>query len=274
MIELVAARLDHPRTRAPMIQCADLQVGRGEVVWISAASGAGGSRLFAALLGDAALDAGAATMLGHPMHRLRRSAVRAMRRRLGVVPQDLGMHDDSTVFSTVALPLEIDGESRAVIADRVATMLRRLDLVTVRNTKIGLLPMAVRQRASIARALVRTPDVILADQPTVYQDEASATLIATALQEEADRGAAVIVLGREHHLRALCQRHGWRAVALLEGELVAHGVPVATAGVVTLVRDTATGRMRLGDDTDQVHAGDAIPNVVKFPVTVRSAGAR
>ena len=256
-----------------MIQCADLQVGRGEAVWINAASGAGGSRLFAALLGDAALDAGAATMLGHPMHRLRRSAVRAMRRRLGVVPQDLTLHDDSTVFSTIALPLEIDGERRAVIADRVATMLTRLDLVDVRNTKINVLPMAVRQRVAIARAMVRMPDVLLADQPTVFQDEAGTVLITAALQAEAERGAAVLVLGRDQHLRTMSQRHGWRAVTLVDGELVAHGVPTATAGVVTLVRDTATGRMRM-EDTDPVHVPDAIPNVVRFPITVRSAGAR
>src|ERR1044071_5943593 len=118
MIELVDVSLDHPRGGSALVTDANLKVSRGEVVLIVGAAGVGTSRMVAASLGEVPAVRGHIELLGHNVGKLRRSSLRLLRRRIGVVPQDLCLLEDRSAQLNVGLPLEIDGVPRSVTVVR------------------------------------------------------------------------------------------------------------------------------------------------------------
>src|SRR5437660_6555019 len=128
MIELVDVRLDHPRGGTPLVTDASLKVTRGEIVLIVGAAGVGTSRLLAAALGEAPTAAGRIEVLGRDVGKLRRSSLRLLRRRIGIVPQDLCLLEDRSAQLNVALPLEIDGVPRSASIARALGALTAVGL--------------------------------------------------------------------------------------------------------------------------------------------------
>ncbi len=219
MLELVDAGIDHPRGGAPLLAGANLKVVRGEVVLIIGAAGVGTSRLVAAALGEEALAQGRLEILGSDVSKLRRSSLRLLRRRIGIVPQDLCLLEDRSAQLNVVLPLEIDGVPRSMSVARAAEILTLLELEAEAALPVDCLPASARQRVAVARALVREPDVVLADHPTTAQDAIGADLVCTAIQAAAVRGAACVVLGRDPALRRIADLYGWRQLGLVGGQL-------------------------------------------------------
>ena len=220
MINLVDVGLAHPRGGSALLTGANLRVAGGEVVVIVGAAGVGTSRLVAAMLGESPLSAGRIEMLGRDVAKLRRSSLRLMRRRVGIVPQDLCLLDDRSAQLNVGLPLEIDGFPRSVSDVRAATVLAELSLESEAATPVEQLSASVRQRVAVARALVREPEVVIADQPTSAQDALGADIVCTALAAAAHRGAACLVLGRDPALRNFAELYRWRQVVVVEGQLI------------------------------------------------------
>src|SRR5262249_31940034 len=98
--------------------------------------------------------------------------------------------------------------------------LARLGLSELLSVPIGELSLAEQQRVAVARALVRSPGIVVADQPTAHQDADGAAMIAGALDEAATLGAAVLVVGRDPHLVAAADRRAWRQLMVHRGRLV------------------------------------------------------
>lgn len=282
-IELVGVRLDHPRGGAPLVHEASLRVTGGERVLIVGAVGLATSRLAATIFGEVTAEAGRIEVLGHDVARLRRSSLRLLRRRVGIVPQDLCLLEDRSAQLNVVLPLEIDGIPRSMSIVRAARLLALLGLGAEAALPVDGLPLAARQRVAVARALVREPELLIADHPTSAQDEAGAELVCEAITDAAARGTACLVLGKDPALRAIAERDGWRQLVLVHGELrpmaeIAHaGVALddllVDVGSAPLPRDPAAGDpVGAPDRIDPIDPID-LPNVVPFPVA-RSAGAR
>src|SRR5688572_2495549 len=166
MIELVDVRLDHPRGGEPLVTEANLKITRGEVVLIVGAAGVGTSRLVAAALGEVPASAGRIEVMGRDLTKLRRSSLRLLRRRVGVVPQDLCLLEDRSAQLNVALPLEIDGVPRSMTLARADELLGQLGLTAEAPLPVDCLSGAARQRVAVARALVRKPEIVIADHPT------------------------------------------------------------------------------------------------------------
>lgn len=263
MIELVDVRLDHPRGGEPLVSEANLKVVRGEVVMIVGAAGVGTSRLVAAALGEVPANAGRIEVMGRDLTKLRRSSLRLMRRRVGVVPQDLCLLDDRSAQLNVALPLEIDGLPRSMTVARANEVLAQLGLASEAPLPVDCLSGAERQRVAVARALVRKPELVIADHPTSLQDDAGAELVCAALAEASQLGAAVIVLGRDPALRTIAERNQWRQLALAGGKLRALAeLNLADSAIDDLLIDIDSAPT-LRPDED---------NIVPFPLSARTAG--
>src|SRR6185295_13425703 len=149
-LELVDVRLDHPGGGAPLVREANMRVTGGERVLVVGAAGIGTSRLAAAALGEAALGEGRIEVLGRDVGKLRRSSLRLLRRRVGIVPQDLCLLEDRSAQLNVVLPLEIDGIPRSVSTVRAAHVLELLGLADQAALPVGCLSMAARQRVAVA----------------------------------------------------------------------------------------------------------------------------
>jgi cell division transport system ATP-binding protein len=266
MIELVDAGIDHPRGGAPLLSGANLKVVRGDVVLIVGAAGVGTSRLVAAALGEVPLAKGRLEILGHDVSKLRRSSLRLMRRRVGIVPQDLCLLEDRSAQLNVVLPLEIDGVPRSMSIVRAAEILTLLELEADAQLPVDCLSASARQRVAVARALVRDPDLVIADHPTSAQDAMGADLVCTAIQAAAVRGASCVVLGRDPALRQIASLYGWRQLGLVGGELR----PLAELELAGRSIEELLGR---APPAAAAQAEDP-PNVVRFPLGARRvAGA-
>jgi ABC-type ATPase involved in cell division len=262
MIELVDVRLDHPRGGEPLVSEANLKVARGEVVMIVGAAGVGTSRLVAAALGEVPADAGRIEVMGRDLTKLRRSSLRLMRRRVGVVPQELCLLDDRSAQLNVALPLEIDGLPRSMTIVRANEVLEQLGLKSEASLPVDCLSGAERQRVAVARALVRKPELVIADHPTSLQDADGAELVGAALAAASKQGAAVIVLGLEPTLRSIAERNQWRQLALANGKLCALAdLNLAGADIDELLVDLDSAPTPVHED-----------NIVPFPLSARTAG--
>jgi ABC-type ATPase involved in cell division len=220
VIELLDVALDHPRGGPPIVAGASFKVARGEIALIVGAAGVGTSRLVAAMLGEVPTSAGRIEVFGHDVAKLRRASLRLLRRRVGIVPQSLCLLEDRSAQLNVALPLEIDGVPRSMTLLRAADVLGRLGLDDEAALPVDRLSGSARQRVAVARALVRDPEIVLADHPTSQQDAAGAELVADAFGEAAGSGAAVIAFGRDPALREIADRRGWRTLGLIGGALL------------------------------------------------------
>jgi ABC-type ATPase involved in cell division len=271
-IELVGVRLDNPRGGAPLVNEASMRVTGGERVLIVGAAGLATSRLVATVLGEVAAEAGRIEVLGHDVARLRRSSLRLLRRRVGIVPQDLCLLEDRSAQLNVVLPLEIDGIPRSVSTVRAARLLALLGLGAEAALPVDCLSMAARQRVAVARALVREPELLIADHPTSAQDVDGAELVCEAIAEAAKRGTACVMLGCDPTMRTIAEREGWRQLVLAHGGLRPLS-EIAQTGVALDDLLVEVGSAPLPHDP--AAAGDPIdlPNVLPFPVA-RTAGAR
>jgi ABC-type ATPase involved in cell division len=256
-----------------------MRVTGGERVLIVGAAGVGTSRLAAAGLGEVVLGAGRIEVLGRDVGKLRRSSLRLLRRRVGIVPQDLCLLEDRSAQLNVVLPLEIDGIPRSISVVRAAHVLALLGLEAEAGLPVGALSAAARQRVAVARALVREPELLIADHPTSAQDAEGAELVCGAIRDAADRGAACLVLGRDPALRAIAERDGWRQLALVDG-LLRSLAELAGTAIDDLLIDEASAPVAHvrpaagGAGVDDARAALDLPNVLPFPIAARPAGAR
>ncbi|MFN0249756.1 MAG: ATP-binding cassette domain-containing protein [Kofleriaceae bacterium] len=282
MLEFADLQLLHPRDGAVLVEHANFGVQRGEVVVIVGAAGVGTSRLVAAALGEATPSEGTISVLGRDVAKLRRSSLRLLRRRVGVVPQDLSLLDDRSAQLNVVLPLEIDGVPRTVSVARAAEVLAQMGLDDEASLPVDCLSASARQRVAVARALVRAPELILADHPTSMQDAAGTERICEAFYEAASQGASIVIFSRDPALRSIAERNRWRQLALVDGRLcplgevtldgrsiddVLIGIETAPVHVPAMPPPPPPAAV---DATDDVI--DSIPNLVHFPISARTAG--
>jgi ABC-type ATPase involved in cell division len=280
-IELCEVRLDNPHGGTPLVSEANMRVTGGERVLIVGAAGVGTSRLVATVLGEVAPGAGRIEVLGHDVSKLRRASLRLLRRRVGIVPQDLCLLDDRSAHLNVVLPLEIDGIPRSASNERAQRVLTLLGIEAKAALPINCLSMAVRQRVAVARALVREPELLIADHPTSAQDAEGAELVCRAIADAAKRGTACLVLGRDPALRAIAERDGWRQLALVHGTLrPLSAIALEGTAIDELLADVASMPVKplapvrpLANDPVELDPVE-LPNVVPFPIASRRVGAR
>ncbi len=265
VIEMVDVTLDHPRGGAPLIGGANLGLGAGEVALIVGAAGVGTSRLVAAALGEVTLGTGRIAILGRDVGRLRRSSLRLIRRRIGIVPQDLCLLDDRSAELNVVLPLEIDGIPREISMARAHQVLSQLGLDEHQAAMpVARMSAAERQRVAVARAMVREPELVIADHPTSLQDAHGTELVCTAIAIAAARGAACLVLGRDPALLSLAERHHWSRYGLVDGSLFRLTESLVDSGAIDSVIDEEV--------TGSFESAPLPSNVVPFPPSLAASG--
>lgn len=176
----------------PVLGEASFTVRRGQLVVLTGANGAGKSTVLKLITGALAPDGGRVTVAGEEPARLRSGALGALRRAVGVVPQELQLLADRSVLDNVMLPALADGLSRRSAAERAGSALQRVGLRDGAAMPAQL-SAGERQRAALARAIVNRPAVLLADEPTAFLDAAAAADLLRLLEQFAQAGMAVLM---------------------------------------------------------------------------------
>jgi cell division transport system ATP-binding protein len=167
-------RLEHVALRygkgPEVLRNVNLTLERGEFVFVTGPSGAGKTSLLRMLALLHMPSAGRLTIFDEDVARLSRDRLATLRRRIGMVFQDVRMIDHLSAFENVALPLRISGGEDEQIGSVVSEMLIWLGLGDVVHARPATLSMGQRQLVSVARAVITRPNLLLADEPTSNMD--------------------------------------------------------------------------------------------------------
>jgi cell division transport system ATP-binding protein len=149
-----------------------LTLKKGEFLYVVGGTGAGKSSLLRMLATQEQPSRGDLSLFGYNLNEIGTSSLRAIRRSLGYIPQDVKLVPDLTVFENVALSLTLAGKRMLSVSNRnkIHELLSRLGLETKRDKLATTLSGGEAQRVAAARALVRNPELIVADEPTGSQD--------------------------------------------------------------------------------------------------------
>lgn len=217
MIAFHRVGLEYPRTKTKALYNVNLEIKKGEFVYVVGHSGAGKSTLLALILRRLVATQGAVYFAGQNLKHLRGDQVAYHRRRIGMVFQDHRLLSDMTVEENLAFVLQVQGVPRREWPERIATALRRVGLSHKKRVFPEELSVGEAQRVAIARALLLDPPVILADEPTGNLDPANALTVLEILKQAHQRGATVVVAT---HSRELLEAYPARTVVLKAGQVV------------------------------------------------------
>jgi len=196
--------------RLTAVAGADLEVRAGEVVGLLGANGAGKTTLIRLLLGLLRPTSGTVRLFG-------RAPSRAGRRRLGYVPQGLGLWQDLSVEENLAFSARAFGSAVPALD---------ADLEALRGSLVRDLPLGLRRRLAFAAALAHAPELLVLDEPTSGVDPTARARLWESIHDAAQAGAGV--LATTHHLDEadFCDR----LVVMAAGSVVAQGTLAAIVG--------------------------------------------
>ncbi len=189
----------------------------GEFIILVGPSGAGKSTLIKLLTCEEYPTFGQITIDDKDIHLLKKRYIPYYRRQIGVVYQDFKLLPSKTVYENVAFAMEVSGASSSIIKENV---LKILDLVGLKN-KLDNFPHELSggeaQRVAIARGLVFSPRLLIADEPTGNLDPKNAWEITQLLLKINELGTTVILAT---HNRDIVDTIAKRVIILKDGKLV------------------------------------------------------
>ncbi len=199
VIELRGAAVYHGDLRGRhrdelVLRGVDLAIGRGELVYLIGRVGSGKSTLLKMLYGEVPLGAGEAYVAGYDLASLRRSDIPHLRRRLGIVFQNCELLTDRNVFSNLHYVMRATGwRNETDMRRRIGELLSLVGLINKEYKMPYELSGGEQQRLCIARALINSPEAVLADEPTGNLDPAAADAVMKIFRRVNQMGCTVVM---------------------------------------------------------------------------------
>jgi cell division transport system ATP-binding protein len=191
-------------------------LARGSFTWLLGPSGAGKSSVLRLMRLARRPTRGEVEVLGVPVSEARSADLAALRRKIGVVFQDVRLLPYLSAFDNVALPLRLARRPEPQLRADVAELLRWVGL----EEKAHSLPLTLsggeQQRVAIARAVVTRPELLIADEPTANLDARQARRVLALLSEMNRIGTTVVVAT---HSAELVEAWSASAIRLLGGRV-------------------------------------------------------
>ena len=227
------------------LQDVSIHVEKGDIYGIIGFSGAGKSTLIRLVNGLETPDTGNVIVQGENLGNLKKTQLRKLRRKIGMVFQQFNLLESKTVYHNIALPLILEKAPKEEIDKKVKEVLRFVELEDKKDVYVSQLSGGQKQRVGIARALTTTPDILLCDEATSALDPQTTESILKLLKK-INREMGVTILLITHQMQVvqmICNK-----VAVMEnGQVVEAGsvldvfgkpqAPVTSRFVQTVVND-------------------------------------
>lgn len=172
----------------------NLSVDEGEFVYLMGKVGSGKSSLLKSIYADIPIASGEARVLDYDLNKIRNKQIPYLRREIGIVFQDFQLLTDRSAYANLRFVLEATGwHDKAEIEKRIEEVLKQVGMFNKSYKNPHELSGGEQQRIVIARALLNSPRIILADEPTCNLDPITGEAIVSRLHEIAGKGTAVIM---------------------------------------------------------------------------------
>lgn len=194
-----------------------LEVEKGEFVFLVGTTGSGKTTLLRLIIRDTLPTSGSVSVQNIDLAKVNGGKLSNLRKMIGVIFQDLKLLPDRTIFENVILPLEISGGKSNDSRIKVEDVLRQVGLIDHKDKFPIQLSGGELQRAAIARALILSPEILLADEPTGNLDTATSWEIVKILSDINSKGTTIIMA--THNADIIKTLHK-RVVQLEKGKII------------------------------------------------------
>ena len=196
------------------------EIEKGEFVFLVGPTGSGKTTIFRLLTREMLPTSGDVVVDNWDVVKLPGDKIPHLRKKIGVVFQDLKLLMDRTIFENIILPLEVSGIDSVDATKIVDEIMEKVGILSHKDKFPIQLSGGELQRAAIARALILEPDILLADEPTGNLDSTTAMEIVKLLAEINKKGTTIVMATHnEDVVKALSKR----VIALNKGQLVGGG---------------------------------------------------
>ena len=194
----------------------NLTIGDDEFAFIIGPTGSGKSTLLRMVYMDLLPQVGKVVVDEFDSKIIKSRKIPFLRRKIGMVFQDYHLLDDRNLFDNIALSLHVLGLAKDEIVDRVTESLEEVGLDGKDDRYPEELSGGEQQRACIARALVKDPDIILADEPTGNLDPVTSFELIKLLEEVNREGTTIIMASHDYNL---IKGRGHRIIEIQDGSV-------------------------------------------------------
>ncbi len=199
----------------------NIKINNGEFVFVVGSSGAGKSTFMKLIMREEKANTGKIVVNGFDLTTMKRKDVPMLRRTMGIVFQDFRLIPNMTVFDNVAFAMHVVGADGRDIRKEVSKALAKVGLGHKARALPNQLSGGEQQRVGLARALVNSPDLIIADEPTGNVDPNMSYEIVSLLTEINKKGTTILMVTHDHNLVRDFQH---RVIMLDGGKIIADNV--------------------------------------------------
>ena len=179
----------------------NIKIKRGEFLYLIGDTGSGKSSLMKALYAELKVAAGNITVANIDLKSIKHKDIPSLRRKLGIVFQDFQLLTDRSVEANLEFILRATGwKNKNEISKRINAVLESVYLENISKKMPYELSGGEQQRAVIARALLNSPEIIIADEPTGNLDPKKSEKIIQLLKEINKNGTTVIIASHDYHI--------------------------------------------------------------------------
>lgn len=193
----------------------------GEFVFLVGPSGSGKTSVIKLVTGEVSANAGELMVNGFDLRHMRRGRLPALRRTIGVIFQDFRLIEDKTVYENVAFAMHVVGATKKEIRRRVPYVLELVGLTGREKRCPREISGGEQQRVAVARAIVNSPQLLIADEPTGNLDPARSLELMLLMDRINEMGTTVLVVTHE---KELVNSFSKRVVAIEDGRVISDGM--------------------------------------------------